>query len=164
MPARMHSRQLFYPNEYAKITVKRNAGQDTRGREAGMSFYGCETAPENVRELYTKFLKAWCAETCAPRMRPDWSEQNPTLGQCSITSFIVQDLLGGEVYGILLPDGAYHCFNEVDGFRFDLTSEQFGDEKLNYENCVPQTREDHFSNADKYARYLLLKERLGCVL
>ena len=127
-----------------------------------MSFYGFESAPENVRELYEKFLGAWCAETCAPRMRPDWSAVNPTLGQCSITSFIVQDLLGGEVFGILLPDGAYHCFNEVDGFRFDLTSEQFGGdaEKLDYDNCVPQSREEHFSNADKYERYLLLKKRL----
>lgn len=122
-----------------------------------MSFYGYETAPENIRALYRKLLKAWSVETCAPRYRPEWSAENPTLGQCSITSFLVQDLLGGDVYGILLPDGAYHCFNEVDGFRFDLTSEQFGDEQLDYGSCVKQSREEHFKNGDKYSRYLLLK-------
>ena len=131
-----------------------------RAHGGNMSFYGNERAPEAVRSLYEKLHGAWCAETCAPRMRGDWSEQNPTLGQCSITSFIVQDILGGEVYGIPLAAGGYHCFNVVDGFRFDLTSEQFGDEKLDYDNCVPQSREEHFKDADKYSRYLLLKERL----
>ena len=126
-----------------------------------MSFYGSENAPQNILAVYKKLLKVWSRETCAPRYRPEWSESNPTLGQCSITSFLVQDLLGGEVCGILLPDGAYHCFNVVDGFRFDLTSEQFGGEALDYDNCVPQTREEHFKNEDKYARYLLLKERFS---
>lgn len=129
-----------------------------------MSFYGHDAVPNHIRELYDTFLSVWCAETCAPRMRPHWSKANPTLGQCSITSFLVQDLLGGEVWGILLPDGAYHCFNRIDGYEFDLTSEQFGDEKLDYSTAVPQTRGEHFANEDKYSRYLLLKKRYeACV-
>ena len=125
-----------------------------------MSFYEYENAPENVRELYEKLLQCWSRETCAPRYRPEWSKENPTLGQCSITSFLIQDILGGEVFGVLLPDGAYHCFNEVKGFRFDLTSEQFGDEALDYESAVPQRREEHFINDDKFARYKLLRSLL----
>lgn len=128
-----------------------------------MSFYGYESAPEHIRALYNDLLHAWSEETCAPRYRPEWSEANPTLGQCSITSFLVQDLLGGEVYGVRLPDGAYHCFNVVDGFRFDLTSEQFGGEALDYDACVPQSREAHFADADKFARYKLLKANLAAV-
>ena len=124
-----------------------------------MIFYGHEKAPEEIRRLYSRLLSAWSIETCAPRYRPEWSEGNPTLGQCSITSFLVQDILGGEVYGVRLDDGAYHCFNEVNGFRFDLTSEQFGDAVLDYDSCVPQSREEHFANEDKYNRYLLLKKR-----
>ena len=124
-----------------------------------MSFYGYDKAPESIRKLYNKFLSVWCAESCAPRMRPHWSEANPTLGQCSITSFLVQDLLGGEVLGIRLPDGSYHCFNRIEGHDYDLTSEQFGDEFLDYSSAVPQTRDEHFSNEDKYLRYLLLKNR-----
>ena len=125
-----------------------------------MSFYGFENASEELRGLYGEFKRAWSRETCAPRMRGDWSEENPSLGQCSITSFAVQDMLGGEVLGLPLEGGGYHCFNVVDGFRFDFTSEQFGGEKLDYDNCVPQSREEHFADRDKYERYLLLKSRL----
>lgn len=128
-------------------------------RNEKMSFYGCENAPKEVREMYSRLLSCWSSETCAPRYRPEWTEENPTLGQCSITSFLVQDILGGEVYGVLLEDGAYHCFNIVNGFRFDLTSEQFGEQALDYDNCVSQSRAEHFKNEDKYARYLLLKQR-----
>ena len=124
-----------------------------------MSFYGYENAPYNVRRMYDRFLKCWSADTCAPRMRAEWSPDNPSLGQCSITSFIVQDILGGEVYGIPLESGGYHCFNVVDGVRFDLTSEQFGGESINYDNCVLQYRGAHFFDADKLSRYLMLKER-----
>lgn len=115
---------------------------------------------KSIKDLYDAFDKAWCAETCAPRMRKDWSEDNKTLGQCSISSFIIQDLLGGEVYGVPLKDGGYHCFNLINGVMFDLTSEQFGDEKLEYTRSYPQSREEHFSSKEKYERYLLLKDRL----
>lgn len=125
-----------------------------------MSFYGAKTAPEQAQRLYSEFMYCWSAETCSPKMRADWSRANPTLGQCSITSFIVQDIMGGEVYGIPLEGGGYHCFNEVDGVRFDLTSEQFGGRPLDYDNCVLQHRSEHFADEDKYSRYLLLKERL----
>ena len=58
-------------------------------------------------------------------MQEKWSEANPTCGQCSITAFLVQDIFGGEVYGVSLGDGNYHCFNKVGDAVFDLTSEQF---------------------------------------
>ena len=123
-------------------------------------FYGAESVSDEIRELYRDLKHAWCAETCAPRMRPDWSEDNPTLGQCSIAVFVVQDLLGGRVYGVPLPDGSFHCYNEVGGMTFDLTSEQFGEEKLNYVNNPEQFREVHFASEEKRARYELLKKRL----
>ena len=129
-------------------------------------FYGWEKADVRdrngltPRDYYDLLSEIWCAETCAPRMREDWSPENRTLGQCSITAFLIQDLYGGKVYGVPLEDGSFHCFNEVDGCVFDLTSEQFGDRKLDYENCPEQFRETHFANAEKRARYELLKEKL----
>ena len=107
----------------------------------------------------------WRIETCAPRLRPGWSENNRTLGQCSITAFLVQDIFGGDVYGILRPDGSYHCYNVIDGKQFDLTIEQFGDEadELIYDNTNAQSREVHFAKEEKYARYLLLKSLLADV-
>lgn len=112
------------------------------------------------RDLYEALRHIWCEYTCAPRLRAEWNEENPTWGQCSITAFLAQDIFGGEVYGILLPGGNYHCYNVVDGVVFDLTSEQFGDEKLNYQDNPPQDRKDHFGKEEKYQRYLYLKKEL----
>lgn len=54
-------------------------------------------------DLYDALSEIWCAATCAPRMRDDWTPENKTLGQCSITAFLAQDIFGGKVYGILRP-------------------------------------------------------------
>lgn len=134
-------------------------------------FYGWETADvvpqdlqysmiHNPRELYDILSGIWCAETCAPRMRADWSKDNMTLGQCSITAFLVQDIFGGEVRGILRPGGNYHCYNVVGDCIFDLTSEQFGDEVLDYSDNPVQLREVHFSKEEKRLRYEYLKALL----
>ena len=129
-------------------------------------FYGWKTA--NItdkngltpRDYYDKLSDIWCEYTCAPRLREEWSEDNKTAGQCSVTAFLIQDIFGGKVKGILRPGGNYHCFNDVDGCVFDLTSEQFGDEKLDYDNCPEQFREIHFQKEEKRLRYEYLKEKL----
>lgn len=141
--------------------------------EKSYKFYGWEGAPEKVRYLYDLLSEIWCVETCAPRLRQKWSRENKTCGQCSITAFLVQDILGGDVYGIPLPDGSVHCYNVVDGFLFDLTSEQFDPKfrdgssepgKLRYENNPLQSRDVHFAKEEKRLRYELLKGRLQEIL
>jgi len=133
---------------------------------AAYRFFGWESADIRdergltPREYYDLLSEIWCAETCAPRMRSDWSPENKTLGQCSITAFLLQDLYGGKVFGVPLGDGNYHCFNVVGDCVFDLTSEQFGDKKLNYTDCPEQFRETHFAKEEKRQRYELLKARL----
>ena len=134
-------------------------------------FYGADTpaikptdsafaAIGDQRRLYDLLSEIWCEYTCAPRLRPEWSPENRTLGQCSITAFLVQDIYGGKVYGIPLPGGGYHCYNGVGDVTFDLTSEQFGDTPLTFDKENEQSREIHFSDPEKYARYLYLRERL----
>ena len=103
--------------------------------------------------MYDLMTKVWCEYSCAPRYRGEWSKENMTLGQCSITSFLVQDIFGGKVYGVPLDEGGYHCYNVVDGQVFDLTSEQFGDKKLAYTLENEQFREEHFKSEEKKARY-----------
>ena len=110
--------------------------------------------------LYEKLKDIWCEYTCAPRLREEWSRENITLGQCSITAFLVQDIFGGKVYGVLRPGGNYHCYNDVDGHVFDLTSEQFGDEVLSYEDNPEQFREVHFQKIEKKERYEYLCKEL----
>ncbi len=111
------------------------------------------------QDLYTALSDVWCEYTCAPRMRCDWHKENRTLGQCSVTAFLAQDIFGGDVYGVPLEDGNFHCFNIVDGHVFDLTSEQF-DHPLDYSTAVLQRREDHFRKKEKEERYQYLKEKL----
>ena len=137
-------------------------------------FYGWQTANvaphdevffdfKNPCALYDKLRKIWSEETCAPRLRAKWSEKNPTLGQCSITAFLVQDIFGGIVRGIRRPDGNFHCYNVVGDCVFDLTSEQFGDEKLDYSDDNPeQFRDIHFSKEEKYERYRCLRNAACC--
>jgi len=110
---------------------------------------------ESITDLYDFLSETWSIDTCAPRMRNQWSTDNPTVGQCSITAFLAQDIFGGKVYGIDLHDGNYHCYNVVDGKVFDLTSEQFK-EPLNYDLTNEQDREVHFAKEEKYLRYLNL--------
>ena len=134
-------------------------------------FYGWETADvspvaeeymdiKDPRHLYDLLSEIWCAETCAPRMRDGWTKENKTMGQCSITACLPQDIFGGEVYGILRDGGNYHCYNVIGDCVFDLTSEQFGDEKLCYEGNPVQSREVHFSKEEKRLRYDFIKRAI----
>ena len=111
-------------------------------------------------DLYLKLLNIFQKDTCAKRLQSSWTLDNKTKGHCSITAFLAQDIFGGDVYGILLSDGNYHCFNVISDYIFDLTSEQFLGKKLDYTNSVLQKREIHFAKEEKYNRYLLLKTRL----
>lgn len=134
------------------------------------NFYGWESSDVQDRnglcpvDYYDILSGIWCAETCAPRLRKNWSAQNKTMGQCSVTAFLIQDFFGGDVYGILRPGGNYHCFNVVEDCIFDLTSEQFGDEILDYSICTKQSREIHFASEEKKKRYEYLKTKVIEVL
>lgn len=133
-------------------------------------FYGWQEAEvrdargRTPRDYYDLLSEIWCAETCAPRMRQDWTEENRTLGQCSVTAFLMQDIYGGKVLGVPLEDGNFHCFNEAGGCVFDLTSEQFGNRELCYENCPEQDRRVHFAKEEKRLRYEKLRAALTAAL
>jgi hypothetical protein len=116
------------------------------------------------RQLYNLMDGIWCRYSCAPRYREQWSEHNKTLGQCSITAFLVQDIYGGKVYGVPLEDGAFHCYNDVNGCVFDLTSEQFGDKVLSYEGNPEQLREVQLAPEEKRLRYEYLVAALDKAL
>ncbi len=134
-------------------------------------FYGadnCESLKDDRGltpcDYYDILSGIWCEFTCTPSMRKDWSAANKTLGQCSITAFLMQDIYGGKVLGIRTENGGCHCFNLVGGIVFDLTSEQFGSRILDYEDCSEQARDIHFANSVKRERYEYLKACLFEVL
>ena len=160
-----------YGAEY-RTMMRTRFGEDTRVyRLAAYGFAGWETADtpaetgeyagiRTPKDLYNALWHVWRAETCTPRMRAEWSEDNRTLGQCAVTAFLAQDIFGGKVFGIPLEDGGFHCYNEAGGRRFDLTSEQFGGRRLVYEGNPEQLRDVHFRREEKRARYEELKRAL----
>ena len=143
------------------------AVSDRKKRVKKYKFYGNEAAATlesdfgTACDVYDRLSGMWCAETCAPRLREKWSPDNRTLGQCSITAFLVQDIFGGEVYAVITEFGM-HCYNKVGDAVFDLTSEQFKDgvKNLVYDCTNPQSRDDeyHFGKEEKRERYILLKK------
>ena len=145
----VRSRHYFYGQENVADIHAKN-----------QTYLGIETP----LDLYDALSGIWCADTCAPRMRQEWSIHNMTLGQCSITAFLAQDIFGGEVCGMTTESGGTHCYNVVDGVVFDLTSEQYGQQvkKLCYENNPVQDREaaGHFGKEEKRKRYEMLKAAL----
>lgn len=114
------------------------------------------------QELYAALMKVWCKETCSPSLRDKWSPDNKSVGQCAITALLVQDIFGGEVYGIALPNGAMHCYNEVAGRCIDLASEQFGEKaaKLRYDKSHRIDRAVQLADGVKLRRYMLLRSLL----
>lgn len=156
-------RDLYHPAyRVVKEEILKNDKYCYHGHGATVSAtdsrkYGKITCPD---DLYDALTHIWCEYTCAPRLRKDYSSENYTLGQCSITAFLAQDIFGGRVYGVPLPDGNFHCYNVVDGQLFDLTSEQF-DKPLYYSKHNPeQLREIHFAKEEKRQRYEYISEKL----
>ena len=86
-------------------------------------------------------------------VRPECAELDagPTRrwGSVPLRRFWRRIFLEDRLYGVLRPGGNYHCYNVVGDCRFDLTSEQFGDEKLVYEGNPEQFREVHFCKRRK---------------
>ena len=160
-----------YGAEYVASRMDIRGGESRIYRMDTYGFYGWEKAlvPARTdeypgirtpRDLYRTLWHVWKKETCAPRMQDDWSEENRTLGQCSVTAFLAQDIFGGKVWGVPLEEGGFHCFNVIGDCEFDLTNEQFGDRLPDYANRREQFRYEHFQKDEKRARYEDLKASL----
>ncbi|MBP7843653.1 MAG: hypothetical protein KA116_02475 [Proteobacteria bacterium] len=118
-------------------------------------------------QLTSIFNKIWSAETTASPS--DWTEENPSWGQCAVTALVVQDILGGEIVWAEaeLADGRKisHYKNLVDGREIDFTNQQFPPDTT-IPAGVPKTKT--YSSTRDYVlsyeptrkRYDLLKSRL----
>ena len=110
---------------------------------------------ENLQSLQELLKTLYTREMCYPPAQAIWSDDNPTLGMCSITALLVQDLYGGDVCKAII-DGGSHYFNMIDGQIVDLTAEQFGHEVV-YDNIEKADRAKMLAGMDTEARYLKLK-------
>lgn len=127
------------------------------GRE--IKFLG-EGELKEVDELFGKLLTSgWSGETLAGG---EFDENNPTAGQCTVTSMVVFDLFGGKIMRVKVGNGV-HAFNEIDGRIFDLTQDQFTVKgiKLDYSQNFEVLKEDLLEEPGVRERYLKLEENLG---
>jgi hypothetical protein len=89
---------------------------------------GKAVAASTLAEIEATIRAAWGRDTSDD---PDeWSEENPSRGQCAVTSLLVRELLGGDiVIANVVRDGKRierHAWNRLaSGITLDLTREQF---------------------------------------
>lgn len=102
-------------------------------------------------ELRERLGSAW-----SPRTATTWREDNPALGQCSVTALVVQDVLGGDLLKTRV-DGAWHFYNRIAGSRLDLTSSQFAG-PIAYDD-LPSDREEVIADTSP-AQLAALREAL----
>lgn len=92
----------------------------------------------------------------------NWTQENPSYGQCAVTSLIVQHFFGGSLVRTVV-EGVSHYYNELpDGTELDLTRQQFP-------QWLPQgaeyrDREYVIGFPITQARYEILMERVQKVL
>ena len=104
----------------------------------------------------------WSKKTCVPSLREKWNENNKSLGQCDVTSLVVNDYYGGKIMHCMTSVGS-HYYNLIDGEIVDLTENQFAGEIPLYKEGQERTREYLLSNEDTKKRYLLLLMNIKCV-
>lgn len=107
-----------------------------------------------LNEVRDILEKSWTKETCSLGLKDNWTKDNKALGQCAVTSLIVNDFLGGKIMRCMCETGS-HYYNLINGEVVDLTDSQF---KVipDYELGEERTREYLLSNVDTKTRYLLL--------
>lgn len=120
-----------------------------------------------LAQLERAIRDSWSLDTADPEN--DWSLENPSCGQCDVTSLVVHDLLGGELLGAdVYLDGERvegHMWNRLEsGLEVDLTRAQFGRGEIIGE---PVARERTPAIADpahpryhRYEKYLVLADRV----
>lgn len=118
---------------------------------------------EELKKLKNKLKEAWCKETSY--YPEEWSEKNPSCGQCMITTRYLVDHFGARAFfaHVLLPDGTEapggHFFAKINGKRVDLTEDQFPSGKHIIE-CREVSPKFLLRKPDARRRYDLMTARL----
>lgn len=93
-----------------------------------------------LSELEKAIEKSWIRETSSFPL--SWTNENPSWGQCAVTSLVVQDYLGGDLLNcgieldeeflddvkktdVSIKNPVSHYYNIIEGKVIDLTKRQF---------------------------------------
>jgi hypothetical protein len=128
------------------------------------------SATFTLAELEDAIRGAWSEDTASEDN--DWTPDNPSCGQCDITTLVVHDLLGGDVLAAdVFLDGERveaHMWNRLpSGLEVDLTREQFKLGQVIGEPRVgnrPATFDPAHPRYHRYEKYLVLSERVRAAL
>jgi hypothetical protein len=120
-----------------------------------------------LAQLEQAIREAWSLDTADED--DGWTPENPSRGQCDITTLVVHDLLGGEVLGAdVYLDGARiegHMWNRLaSGVDVDLTRDQFRRGEVIGEPTVgqrtPAIADPAHPRYHRYEAYLVLSDRV----
>jgi hypothetical protein len=86
------------------------------------------------RKVLSALFESWSPQTAI-----QWSRDNPALGQCNVTSLLIEELFGGRILKTRYREG-FHFYNEIDGRRYDFTASQFTS-RVDYDD-IPSSRQE----------------------
>ena len=113
-----------------------------------------------AQAVIEEFTPLWDAATSADP--ENWSSDNPSYGQCAVTSMVIQDRFGGDLLRTTV-DGVSHYFNRLpSGQEVDATFDQFGPEARYGEDPVVRERsyvEGHQATVERYRKLKTRYER-----
>lgn len=77
----------------------------------------------HLGDIKKAIIESWDKDTCYPEYADEWTQENPSYGQCAVTALIIQDYFGGD---LLYCKHNNHYWNRLpDNKDVDLTLEQF---------------------------------------
>jgi hypothetical protein len=109
-----------------------------------------------LADLERAIRESWSRDTV--ENDDGWTSDNPSRGQCDITSLVIHDLLGGDILGAgVFLDGEHvenHMWNRLSsGIEVDLTREQFKRGEVVEEPTVRQRPAEFPLDHPRYHRY-----------
>ncbi len=120
-----------------------------------------------LAQLERAIREAWSLDTADPE--DGWTRENPSRGQCDVTTLVVQDLVGGDILAAdVYLDGERieaHMWNRLaSGIDVDLTRDQFSRGEVIGEPKVVQRTSAIADPAHpryhRYEAYLVLADRV----
>jgi hypothetical protein len=124
-----------------------------------------ETKP-SLDDVVKALSESWSMETTEEP--ENWTPENPSRGQCGISSLIINDYFGGRLvlWKVFVGDEqvGFHYSNELpDGTRFDVTADQFwATEELQSPEVFSRPDKPPKNGADRYeALSTMVRDKLA---
>lgn len=112
----------------------------------------------NFYKFKKALTKSWGKDTAYHKDAPNWTLENPALGQCAITALLFNEYFGGKIFSGVSETGIVHYWNKILGIKVDLTKQQFKS-NLTFKNITAWSRSDLLETGNVAERYNILKQR-----